>query len=97
MSQPIPWPQEEWKLKVNANYQEVMKTALNLVTASLFLPILFIRTFLGIDHGPLKDKLLPSAYCSWKCLFAALLFGMLFYWASAKFVKLLCGGEEKWP
>jgi hypothetical protein len=23
-----------------------------------------------------------------------LLFGMLFYWASTKFVKVVCGGEE---
>jgi hypothetical protein len=92
----LPRPGDQWKLTVNANYQEVMKTLMNLVTVSLFLPILFIRTFLGLpETKPLQDKLQWSAYLAWVFLFASLAFGMLFYWASAKFVKAVAKGREK--
>lgn len=98
MSPSLPLPEDEWKLKVNSNYQEVMKTLVTLVTASLVLPIFFIKNFLNL--GPteaLKLHLRASAYWSWGFLFASLLCGMLFYWASAKFVKVVCGGREMWP
>jgi len=91
----LPLPKDEWKLAVNTNYQEVMKTLMSLVTASLVLPFLLIRNFLGIPDGrPIADYLQPSAYWSWGLLFLSLVCGMVFYWASAKFVKVVSGGPE---
>jgi len=93
----LPLPQDEWKVAVNANYQELMKTLMNLVTASLVLPFFLVRNFLGIPEGqPIADHLRPSAYWSWGLLFLSLLCGMLFYWASAKFLKVVSGGTESW-
>jgi catechol 2,3-dioxygenase-like lactoylglutathione lyase family enzyme len=92
---PLPSPKDEWKLKANANYQEVMKTLMTLVTASLVLPIWFIRNFVSVPQDkPIRAYLQgrPWAYRSWVFLSCSLLFGMLFYLASSKFVKAVCGG-----
>jgi len=92
---PLPLPKDEWKLKANANYQEVMKTLMTLMTASLVLPIWFIRNFLPVGPTePIGKYLYPWAYCSWIFLALALVCGMFFYAASAKFVKVVCGGRE---
>jgi hypothetical protein len=98
---PLPLPKDEWKLKANASYQEVMKTLMTLVTASLVLPIWFVRNFVpGGDKQPIREYLQsrPWAYRSWASLAGSLVCGMLFYLASAKFVKVVCGGGgETWP
>jgi hypothetical protein len=96
MATSLPRPEDEWKLKTNAVYQEVMKSLMSLVTASLILPVLFIRDFLGVpsEHA-IREKLSLSAYMSWASLFASLVCGMLFYYFSAKFLKVVCGGHEK--
>ena|ERR1017187_1459230 len=95
----LPLPKDEWKLKANANYQEVMKTLMTLVTASLVLPVWFIRNFVSAPPNESIGKHLNgSAYWSWRLLAVALLCGMLFYLTSAKFVKVVCGGTgETWP
>jgi drug/metabolite transporter (DMT)-like permease len=90
----LPRPEDEWKLKTNAVYQEVMKSLMSLVTASLILPVLFIRDFLGVPSGPIREQLRGPAYWSWIFLFASLLSGMVFYWFSAKYLKVVCGGHE---
>jgi hypothetical protein len=90
-------PQDGWKLVVNTNYQEVMKTLMSLTTASLVLPFLFIRNFLGVPEGKrLADYLPRSAYWFWGLMFLSLLCDMVFFWASAKFVKVVSGGAEAW-
>jgi hypothetical protein len=95
---PLPLPKDEWKLKANANYQEVMKTLMTLMTASLVLPIWFIRNFLPVGPTePIGKYLCPWAYFSWGFLSLSLVCGMVFYGASAKFVKVVCGGGETWP
>jgi hypothetical protein len=47
----LPLPKDEWKLKVNAQYQEAIKLLANLVAASLILPILFVKNFIGLKEG----------------------------------------------
>ncbi len=97
---PLPLPKDEWKLKANANYQDVMKTLMPLVTASLVLPIFFMKSFGVVPEGRPIGPYLRShheAYWSWIFLAASLVCGMVFYGASAKFVKVVCGGEERWP
>ena len=91
-------PEDKWKLVVNANYQEVIKTLMSLTTASLVLPFLFIRNFLGVPEGKrLADYLPTSAYLFWGFLFLSLLCDMVFFWSSAKFIKVVSGGPEDWP
>ena len=94
----LPLPEDKWKLVVNANYQEVMKTLMSLTTASLVLPFLFIRNFLGVPEGKRVADYLPSlAYWFWGLLLLSLLCDMVFFWASAKFIKVVNGGSEDWP
>jgi hypothetical protein len=88
-------PENRWKLVVNANYQDVMKTLMNLTTASLVLPFLFIRTFLGVPEGKrLADDLPWPAYGFWGLLLLSLMCDMAFFWASAKFIKAVSRGNE---
>lgn len=94
----LPLPQDAWKVPVNANYQEVMKTLMSLVTASLVLPLFLIRTFLGVREGePIAHHLRPWAYISWGSMLLSLACGMSFFFASAKFLKVVSGGTETWP
>lgn len=90
-------PNEEWRLKTNAQYMEVMKVLMNLATASLVLPIFFVKTFISPNSScnPLATYLDWWAYGAWICLILSLASGMLFYWASAKYVKVVSGGKEK--
>ena len=91
----MPLPENQWKLVVNANYQDVMKTLMSLTTASLVLPFLFIRTFLGVPEGEkLADYLPWPAYWFWGLLLLSLLSDMAFFWASAKFIKAVSRGAE---
>lgn len=87
--------QADWKIPVNSQYQDGMKLLMNLVTAALVLPIVFVRNFVNL--GPqetLSRHLRPQAYWAWGFLTGSLWFGMLFYWASAKYVKVVSGGPE---
>lgn len=93
----LPLLQDEWKLPVNANYQELMKTLMSLVTASLVLPLFLIRTFLGVKEGePIAHHLRPWAYISWGSMLLSLACCMSFFFASTKFLKVVSGGPETW-
>jgi hypothetical protein len=89
-----PLPEDEWKLKVSVQYQEAMKTPISLATAGLALPALFLSWAGKKPDGAILHGLTTWAYRSWACLFLSLAFGMVFYWASSKFVKVVCGGPE---
>ncbi|MGO9270339.1 MAG: hypothetical protein ACLQOO_08830 [Terriglobia bacterium] len=87
---------EEWKLKVNAQYQEAMKVILQLATASLVLPFWLVRNFLNLkENQPLGPHLhYLSAYTSWFLLLLSIAFYVLFVYSSAKFVKAVCKGMQ---
>jgi hypothetical protein len=69
-----------------------MKLLMSLATASLVLPLTFVKAFTA--NGPAAHSLRPAAYWSWGFLGGSLLFGMLCYWASTKFAKVVYGGPE---
>jgi choline-glycine betaine transporter len=92
-----PLPEDEWKLKVSAQYQEAMKTPISLATASLILPVVFLSWAGKRSEGGILLGLTIWAYVSWICLILSITFGMVFYWASSKYVKVICGGTEQWP
>jgi hypothetical protein len=88
-------PGVEWKIPVNGQYQEAMKLLMNLVMAALVLPLVFVRTFVDLDkHETISRHLRPQAYWAWGLLTGSLLFGILFFWASAKYVKAVFGAPE---
>jgi hypothetical protein len=90
MSLPFSDQEVTWRLAVNGNYWDAMRTLMNLVTASLVLPLFLVRNFLGVPEGqPITNYLRRSAYWSWGSLFLSLLCGMGFFFASAKYVKLV--------
>jgi len=65
---------------------------MDLSTASLVIPIFFLRILLAIpDKQPLIGVLNYRVYCSWGCLGLAIIFGFLFYYASGKWVRLAWG------
>jgi hypothetical protein len=82
-----------WRLAANTQYQEAMKIVVNLATASLVLPTVLIKNFQPEGH------LNNWAYRSWMLFFLSILFCMLFFYASAKYVKVVSGGLDSppWP
>lgn len=93
----LPDEEKEWRLTTNAQYLDVMKVLMNLTTASLVLPIFFVRNFVAPknDCKPLAQSLNYLAYIAWASLILSLVCGMSFYRASAKYVKVVSGGKEK--
>jgi hypothetical protein len=93
----MPTP-EEGKLEVNKQYQEAIKIVINLVTASLALPIVFLKNILRVDIKDIKAQLVLWAYASWVLLGISLLACVGFYVFSTKFTKAVYGmyaEEEK--
>jgi len=83
---------QNWRIEVNDRYQKVVDVVLGLATASLILPILFLRTFMGVPESqPVLSKLNCWAYTAWVLLAPSIMFGAVFYYASAKWVKQALG------
>jgi ABC-type multidrug transport system fused ATPase/permease subunit len=86
---------QEWMLKTNSQYMEMIKVVMNLATASLVLPLFFVKNFVAqTDSQPPSQSFHWQAYSSWISLLLSLLFGLIFCWASAKYVKVVSGGKE---
>lgn len=83
---------EQWKIETNDRYQKVTGTIIGLATASLVLPILFLRNFLAIPENKSLDIYLCSLiYWSWVLFALSILSGTVFYYLSAKWVKQAWG------
>jgi hypothetical protein len=87
----MPTPEQEGKLEVNKQYQETIKILINLVTASLVLPIVFLKNILGVTEKEIKVHLEPMTYASWALLGMSLLACVGFYVFSTKFTKAVYG------
>ena len=82
-------PLYPWRLDTNNRYKDAIKIVMDLSTASLVIPVFFLRNLLSIPNDqPLIQALNFRVYCSWACLALAIIFGFLFYCASAKWVRL---------
>jgi len=97
MSLPSPDP-NNWKLMVNTNYQDLIKTLMSLTTASLVVPFLLVKNFLVVPGDKSLSQYLPrpAAYCFWAFMFMSLVCDAVFFYASAKFAKVVSGGTEAW-
>ena len=85
---------QDWKSLANAEYQKVVASVAALSTAALVLPLFFLRDLVGIGEGkPLLPHLSCAVYASWVLLGAAIFFGVLFQYISAKWLKNAHGGN----
>jgi hypothetical protein len=76
-----------WKIEVNDRYQRVVDLLISLATGALVLPPLFLKEFLGVKDEPIALFLDYWAYVSLAGFASAILFGILFHYTSAKWVK----------
>src|SRR5260370_18562734 len=90
---PVPQsPLYPWRLDTNNRYKDAVKVVMDLATASLVIPIFFLRDVLRIPkEQPLLHALNYKAYCSWACFVLTIILGFIFYYASAKWVRLAWG------
>ena len=79
---------EPWKKDTNDKYNDVLKSVVNLATASLLLPVFFARTFLNVPSRiPLSDIFTCSIYLAWVFASLSIFCGLLFQYCSAKWLR----------
>jgi len=79
----------QYRLDVNDRYQRGVNLVTSLATASLVLPILFLKDIVNATKNqPIADVLTSDVYLGWKLLAASIGLGILYYYFSAKWVKL---------
>jgi putative oxidoreductase len=84
--------QNKWKLDVNDRYQKAVGVVVSLSTAALTLPIFFLKDI--VDKKGLHSiaqVLSLSVYLGWVLLSISVLSGIIYYFCSAKWVKLAWG------
>jgi hypothetical protein len=87
----------EWKSKANAEYQKVIASIISLSTATLVLPTLFLKDFIGLSAGAsLRSSLSCSVIVAWVLLLIAIACCLMYYYVSAKWLKQAYGGQVKW-
>jgi len=83
-------PADKWKLDVNDRYQKAVATVITLCTAGLVSPIVFLKDAVG-PNKPIVSVLTCSAYYGWIFLSVSIVSGVLYYYFSAKWVKMALG------
>lgn len=82
-------PEHPWRLDTNARFREVIRMIFGLSTATILLPVFFAREFLSIPQTvALKDVYSSAIYWSWGLLSLSIIFGILFHYFSAKWIRL---------
>ena len=80
---------EQWKIDVNDRYQKTAGLVISLSTASLVLPIFFLKNILAIGGDKaIIDVVDKYVYWGWGLLGASIFSGILYLFFSAKWVKL---------
>src|SRR5436190_10020017 len=79
----------QWKLDVNDRYQHAVGIVTSLSTAALVLPVLFLKDVAGLSaNRSMADALNLWAYAGWVLLAMSILGAIIYYYSSAKWVKL---------
>ena len=79
---------EQWKLDVNDRYQAAVGVVSSLSTAAMVLPIFFLKDVAAIGSRSIVDIISYWAIVGWLLLAASLLSAIIYYYCSAKWVKL---------
>jgi len=88
------YPLHPWRLDTNNRYRDAVKVVMDLSTASLIVPIFFLRDILRIPKDQaLSEVLNCKVYGSWISLALAIVLGFVFYYCSAKWVRLAWGKD----
>ena len=88
---------KEWKSKANAEYQKVIASIISLSTATLVLPTIFLKDFVGLKAGvSLRSALSCSVIFAWALLFISIACCLFYYYVSAKWLKQAYGGSVNW-
>jgi len=84
----------QWKIDVNDRYERAVGVVTSLSSASLVLPILFLKDIAKINSVTSFASSLNSwALWGWGLLSLSILSGIIYYFSSAKWVKLAWGKE----
>lgn len=82
----------QWMLDVNDRYERAVGVVTSLSSASLVLPIFFLKDIAHINSvRSFADSLNCWAYSGWILLSLSILSGIIYYFSSAKWVKLAWG------
>jgi len=81
-------------VETNDRYSKIVATITSLATASLVLPVIFLRQFLGVPYEKALAPLLNCwAYLGWGLLAPSILLGLVYSWLSVKWVKRAWGQD----
>ncbi len=81
-------PRDQWKVEVGDRLCALVDLVIGLSTAALVLPAVFLRTFLAVPEGKsLLEFLRPSAYVAVGSFSLSVLFGLIYRYTMAKWVK----------
>ena len=90
----MPETTNQWKMEVNDRYARGVGVVTSLSTASLVLPIFFLKDIALISStASFANSLSCWAYLGWALLGFSALSGILYYYFSAKWVKLAWVGK----
>ncbi|MFO1418464.1 MAG: hypothetical protein U1E83_07305 [Methylotetracoccus sp.] len=85
---------EQWKLDVNDRYERAVGVVTSLSSASLVLPVLFLKDIAQINTvRSFAASLNCWAYAGWILLSFSILSGIIYYYLSAKWAKLAWGKD----
>ncbi|QDC95459.1 hypothetical protein [Vibrio furnissii] len=85
---------EPWKKDTNDRYLDMVKSVVNLSTASLLLPVFFARNFIDIPKdSPLLAVFGCSIYIAWLLLGLSILNGLVYQYLSAKWLRIAWGKQ----
>jgi hypothetical protein len=80
---------EQWNLDVNDRYQAAVGVVSSLSTASMVLPIFFLKDIVNfVSGGSILDALNCWAFIGWGLLAISVMSAIVYYYSSAKWVKL---------
>jgi hypothetical protein len=85
---------EQWKLDVNDRYQAAVGVVSSLATASLVLPIFFLKDMVSSEsQQSIADSISWFVIAGWILLGLSILSAIIYQYCSAKWVKLAWGKE----
>jgi len=84
----VPECPQQWRIDVNDKYQAAVGVVISLASASMILPILFLKDVVRLENRALAHVMNWWTYGGWSCLAVSILSGILYHYCSAKWVKL---------
>ena len=85
---------QQYKLDVNDRYQAAVSAVVTLSTASLVLPIFFLKDINGFESGkPIMDSISKLVIWGWVLLGLSILSAIVYQYVSAKWVKMAWGQQ----